>query len=153
VSGILFGKYFMQAEKYEIPLWVVILLLGILIGSGYFVFERLIEPVRLFDDPHPLYFLSLSIIGTVACSGLAQYLARKGIAKFLQTLGTYSLQIYLVHMLAGVGMRMVLLFAGVQNWVAHIVIGTVFALVAPIILQKLSDRLNFPYLFELKKRG
>ncbi|MBI5954091.1 MAG: acyltransferase [Chloroflexi bacterium] len=152
VSGVLFGKYFMQAEKYEIPLWVVILLLGILIGSGYFVFERLINPVRLFDDPHPLYFLSLSIIGTVACSALAQYLARKGIAKFLQTLGTYSLQIYLVHMLAGVGMRMVLLFAGVQNWVAHIVIGTVFALVAPIILQKLSDRLNFPYLFELKIR-
>jgi hypothetical protein len=28
-----------------------------------------------------------------------------------------------------------------------------FALITPILMQKISDRLNFPYLFEWKKRG
>jgi len=151
-GGILFGKYFMEAEKLKLPAWGVILFLVILIGSGYFIFENLMEPVRLAGTPYRFYFLFLSILGTIACSALAQYLARRNIAQFLQVLGTYSLQIYLVHMLAGVGMRMTLLLVfGIENWVVHIIIGTIFALVAPIALQKISDRLSFPYLFELKR--
>jgi fucose 4-O-acetylase-like acetyltransferase len=152
--GIVLSRKIMQAEKYEIPLWVVILLLAALTGSGYFIFENLLTPMRLAGKPYPFYFLYLSILGIVACSVLAQYLARRNITQFLQVLGTYSLQIYLVHMLAGAGIRMALsLLFGIQNWVVHIVIGVTFALVTPILMQKISDRLNFPYLFELRRNS
>ena len=151
-SGIIFRKRFVEAEKLNIPIWVVILLLAALIGSGYFIFENLVEPMRLAGRSHPFYYLYLSILGIIACTALAQYLSKRNIAQFLQTLGAYSLQIYLVHMLAGVGIRMVLLLVfNIQNWIIHMLIGVTFALVIPILMQKISDRLGFPYLFELKK--
>ena len=152
VSGIILRKFLVEAEKYNPPLWLILFLFIILIGSGYAIFEYQIEPIRLAGGGHPFYFLYLAILGTIACISLAQYLAKRNAARYLQVLGQYSLQIYLVHMLAGVGMRMVLLHVfGIQNWVLHIIIGAGFALTAPIILQKLSDKLKFPYLFEFKR--
>lgn len=152
IGGIVFRKQAMEMEKYEMPFGVIIFLFAVLIGSGYFIFENLLEPLRLSGSAHPFYFMYLSILGIIACSALSQYLARKDIAQFLRVLGTYSLQIYLVHMLAGVGMRMALLLVfGIQNWIVHVIIGVTFALATPILLQKISDRLKFPYLFELKK--
>jgi peptidoglycan/LPS O-acetylase OafA/YrhL len=128
------------------------LLFFILIGSGYIIFEFQIKPIRLSGSSHPFYFLYLAFLGITACTSLSQYLAQKNIAPYLQWLGVYSLQIYLVHMLAGVGIRMVLLYVfGIQNWVFHIAMGVAFALTAPIILQKISDRFKFPYLFEFKR--
>jgi len=152
VMGIVLKKTLLGAEKYNLPLWFILMLFFILISSGYLIFEYQIKPVRLNGSNHPFYFLYLAALGTTTCIGLSQYLAKKKAAQFLKTLGTYSLQIYLVHMLAGVGIRMVLLNVfGIQNWVVHIIIGVGFALTAPIILQKISDRVKFPYLFEFKK--
>lgn len=149
-GGILFKELAMKAAKYDLPSWGILLLLAALIGSGYYVFTYRIPPLRLVGSPYSFYFLYLSVLGCVAFTALSQYLSRRNSAQFLQTLGLYSLQIYLAHMLAGVGMRMVLLMLGVENWVAQIIIGTTFALAAPILLQKISDKLNFPYLFALK---
>lgn len=154
VSGIAFGKYLMNMEKYNTSLWVVVSLFIIFMGSGYFIFENLVEPVRFTAgaQTHPFYFLYLAILGMTFCICLSQYLSKKNGFQFLQILGNYSLQIYLVHMLAGVGARMVLLYVfGIQNWVIHIIIGVGFALIAPIVLQKISDRIKFPYLFEFKR--
>ncbi len=152
VMGIILKKTLLDAEKYNLPLGFILLLFLILIGSGYLIFEYQIKPVRLSGGNHPFYFLYLAALGTTACIGLSQYLAKKNTAQFLKTLGTYSLQIYLAHMLAGAGIRMVLLNVfGIQNWVVHIIIGVGFALTAPIFLQKISDRVKFPYLFEFKK--
>jgi len=152
VLGIVLRQAIMHMEQYNLPLWTILLLFMILVGSGYVIFEYKIEPIRLSGSTHPFYFIYLATLGTAACIGLSQYLAKRNAAPFLQWLGTYSLQIYLVHMLAGVGMRMVLLHVfGIQNWVIHILIGVVFALTASILLQKLSERLKFPYLFEFKR--
>ena len=154
VSGIVFRKYLMNMEKYNAPLWAVASLFIIFTGSTYFILGNLIEPVRFASgaQTHPFYFLYLAILGTAFCICLSQYLSNKNGFQFLQTLGIYSLQIYLVHMLAGVGLRMVLLNVfGIQNWVIHIIAGVGFALITPIILQKISDRIKFPYLFEFKR--
>ncbi len=154
VSGIVFRKYFMDLENYNIPLWVVVSLFVIFMGSAYFLFDKLIEPVRLAEgvQTHPFYVLYLAILGMTFCICLSQYLSKRREFQFLQNLGIYSLQIYLVHMLAGVGVRMVLLYVfGIQNWVIHIAIGVGFALTAPIVLQKISDRIKFPYLFEFRR--
>jgi len=153
-AGIMFRDQAMELEKYEAPFWVVLVLLSALVGSGYYVFQNLLEPMRLSGSDQYFYFMVLATLGIIACIFLSQYLARKNIANFLRVLGTYSLQIYLAHMLAGVGIRTVLLLVfGIQNWVVHMLVGVTFALVSPILLQKISDRLNFPYLFEWKKRA
>ena len=154
VSGIAFRKYLINMEQYNIPFWTVISLFIIFMGSAYFILGNLIQPVRLATgaQAHPFYFLYLSILGITFCTCLSQYLSNKNGFQFLQILGVYSLQIYLVHMLAGVGVRIILLYIfGIQNWVIHIIIGVGFALIAPIILQKVSDRIKFPYLFEFKR--
>jgi len=149
VCGIYLRRYLVDREVLSLPLWATLSLLIILLGSGYFVFENMIEPVRLSSSSHPYYSLYFSILGIIACTSLAQYLAKNNSLPFLKTLGIYSLQIYLVHMLAGAGTRLILqqVFQ-LQNWILHIVIGVVVALVLPIAIQKISEKINFPYLFE-----
>ena len=154
VSGIIFRKYFVNIEKVNTSLWAVVALFIIFAGSEYFIFGNLVEPVRMPSgaQTHPFYFLYLATLGIIFCVCLSQYLSKKNGFQFLQVLGVYSFQIYLVHMLAGVGTRMILLHVlGIQNWVIHIIIGVGVALTAPIILQKISDRFRFPYLFEFKR--
>jgi len=109
--------------------------------------------VRFPDSSHPFYSLFLPVLGIIAFTSLSMYLAKRNILPPLKTLGVYSLQIYLVHMLAGVGTRMVLLYGfHVQNWVVHIVTGVLIALLAPIALQTISVKVNFPYLFEFGRK-
>lgn len=151
VSGIYFRKYLVD-EGRTVPPWTVPLLFILLAASGYYLFSNVIEPMRLVGKPYPHYFMFLSILGISACVGWAQYLSKRNTFGFLRTLGIYSLQIFLVHMLAGVAMRMILLQVfGIQNWIVHILIGTLTALVVPILLQQTSVRIKFPYLFELKR--
>lgn len=152
VTGIVFGRLPALTKKIEVPLWGALLPLATLLGSGYIIFEKMIAPMRLEGTPYPLYFLFLSILGIITFFFLSHYLAAKNIAPFLQTLGNYSIQIFLVHMLAGVGLRETLLFIGIQNWGIHIVTGVTFAVAVPVVIQKISERLDFPYLFELKRR-
>ena len=154
VSGIVFRRYFINMEKYNAPLWAVVILFIVFMGSAYFIFGNLVEPVRMASgaQTHPFYFLYLAVLGITFCICLSQYLSKKNGFQFLQILGIYSLQIYLVHMLAGVGTRMVLLHVfGIQNWVIHIIIGVGLALTSAIVLQKTSDWFKFPYLFEFKR--
>lgn len=153
VSGIIFKTFFMNMEKFNQTPWLGFVLVITLFISTFYAFTNLIEPTRLADRSHIFYFLAFSILGIFAFSALSQYLAHKNILSFFQILGRYSLQIYLVHMLAGVGIRMVLIHAfGIENWIVHIIIGTSFALIIPIIMQVISDKLDFPYLFQPKSR-
>lgn len=152
-SGILFKNLFMKAEKNNQTPWLGTTLLLTLFASTLYAFTNLIEPTRLADRSHIFYFLIFSFLGIFAFSALSQYLAHRNILLFFQILGRYSLQIYLVHMLAGVGVRMVLLNVfGIENWIIHIIIGTILALIIPIVMQVVSDKLNFPYMFQLNRR-
>jgi fucose 4-O-acetylase-like acetyltransferase len=150
VSGIFLGKYLLK-DIPSVPLWAVIMLFALLMGAGCFTFENLITPTRLTDGSHPFYFLFLSILGVISCTSLSRYLSGKNFLQPLKILGRYSLQIYLAHMLAGAGVRMILTNVfQIQNWVLHITLGAIVALTVPIMLQKISERINFPYLFEFK---
>lgn len=152
-SGILFKTFFMNMEKINQTPWLGVTLVITLFISTLYAFTNLIEPTRLADRSHIFYFLTFSILGIFAFSTLSQYLAYKNIFSFFQILGRYSLQIYLVHMLAGVGIRMVLLYGlGVENWIIHIISGVTFAVIIPIMLQIVSDQFNLPYLFQLNKQ-
>ncbi len=154
ISGVLFRKYFWNKSTLKSSIWTVLILLITLVSSGWFIFERLIKPTRLASGNHPFYFMYLAIVGILFCINLSQYFAEKNLFSFLKTLGLYSLQIYLVHMLVGVGTRVILLEVfNLNSWVTHIIVGTLIALTIPILLQKIAKLLNFPYLFEFPKKS
>ena len=151
ILGIQLRRWLVDGDALSLPLWAILSLFAILFGSGYFVFENLLQPSRILSNSHPFYVLYFSTFGVAACVSLAKYLAAKNSIQFLKTLGVYSLQIYLVHMLAGAGTRLILQQVfHLQNWVLHILLGVTAALLIPVAIQKVSERINFPYLFELK---
>ena len=148
VIGLLIKQYGVDKQKFSIPLWATAALCLLFMGSGYYIFDTLIEPVRLPGGEYPLYYLLLAILGIGLCVGLAQFLASKEVCKPIKVLGVYSLEIFLVHMLAGVGVRVVLMhICNVQNPVIHMIVGVAAGLAVPIVIFKASQKMNFPYLF------
>ncbi len=126
-------------------------LLFVFAGSGGYIFERVIAPTRLTDGSHPFIFLYLAGLGIAMCIGFAQYLAGKKWCNWLKILGRYSLQIYLVHMLAGVGARIFLFnVLQIQNPVVHMIVGVGAGVTVPILLYRVTLKMRFPYLFSRK---
>lgn len=152
VFAVFVKEYLGSFEKNAIPAGITCLLFLFLSGSGWYVFEYAIEPTRLTNGSHPFYFLYLAGIGIAFCIGLAQFLAEKKCCRLIKIFGIYSLQIYLVHMLAGVAARMVLLnIFSIENPVLHLVIGVSCGLLVPIVLYKTALKFKFPYLFEMRR--
>jgi fucose 4-O-acetylase-like acetyltransferase len=150
-GGIALRKFLDKSEAWMARPIFALASMACFFGAAYYVFEYLIEPARLSGNPNRLHFLFLSALGIAAGTALSMYLAGTKRFQVLQILGRYSLPIYLVHMLAGVGLRVILLsLFNLQNWIVHILAGVLFALLAPIALQILSTKVNFPYLFEWK---
>ncbi len=149
VFGILLGRYFFMMERLEIRPFFILMLLVLLMACGILIYSNSTR-----DHPYAhFYYLYLSIVGILFCTSLAQYLARKNALPFIRTFGAYSLPIYLVHMIAGAGTRLILSnYLQIQNWVILILVSVLVALVAPILLQRLSERAGFPYFFELPKK-
>jgi fucose 4-O-acetylase-like acetyltransferase len=152
ILGLFIKEYFGQLEGYSMPFPITLVLFVLLMGSTYTVFEYVIEPTRLTDGSHPFYFLFIACVGILFCIGLAQYLAEKKCCGVIKTLGGYTIQIYLVHMLAGVAVRIILLnFFSIENPVLHMIAGVSAGLFVPILLYKIAMKVRFPYLFELPK--
>jgi len=147
-GGIGLLSFFRKMEKWRAPLWAAALMAGGFLAAASALFMTTLTPGRIHNFSQRYGAFLFAALGILFFSILAQALARQKVLPFFETLGRYSLQIYLVHMLAGVGMRIILQIVGVESWALHIVMGTAFALIAPIVLQKISARLNFPYLFE-----
>jgi fucose 4-O-acetylase-like acetyltransferase len=153
-SGGFIGKHSARVEKFAPPAWVVLSFFIVLIGSGIFIFEILIEPARISIGPHRFVFFYLAVLGMVSMTSLSIHLAKRQVLPYLMTIGRYSLPIYLAHMLAGVGMRTILVnFFGLQNWILHMLIGVAFAVVFPMLLRKFFSKIKLPHLFEWKKAG
>lgn len=148
VSGMFVKKYRRDSQQLTVPPAVAWSSFLFLVGVGSLLFSTQISPTRLTNGSHPFYFLFLSTLGILACTGLSQLLARHNCCRFIKILGVHSLPIYLVHMLAGVGTRIVLLKVfHLENPVAHITVGTLIGLLTPLFLYRFSLKIHFPYLF------
>lgn len=61
--------------------------------------------------------------------------------------------IYLMHILAGSGVRVILSkFLGIDSIAAHLVVGTLIGLVAPLLAQIVINRFNLHFLLTPPKR-
>jgi len=62
--------------------------------------------------------------------------------------GSNSMAICLMHILAGSGVRVILKsFLGIQSFAIHLVAGCVVGLLAPLAVVEIARRLGIPFLF------
>lgn len=149
-GGVLLSRFLINGEKPNPSIWMGVLLSLAFSVAAVFVFRWQIGLQHLPGGSHPFYFFVLAALGTASVIYISQYLATRNTLAFLKILGVNSLQIYVVHMFAVVGVRVVLLkLFKVDDLAVHIAMGMAFALVTPIILVKVSERMKLPYLFAI----
>lgn len=91
-------------------------------------------------------------IGFTLCLSIA--LARIKALDFIRYLGVLSLQIYVVHLLVVVGVRIILQKGlHVNNIILHILVATIAGIILPVILYIVTEKIQFPYFFSLSKRS
>ncbi len=145
--GALIGSSQMidQSEQWQNKQFLVIVIggflcltLGILLG-----FQHIVVLVP---------FLALS--GLFACIALAILLNRYKMCLFLQNWGKLSLQIYVAHTIASAGLRIFLLkILNISDVFLHLIIGTLFGIYLPILLDYIAQCWHLPYLFTLRKNA
>jgi fucose 4-O-acetylase-like acetyltransferase len=91
--------------------------------------------------------IAASLAGTVAVLAASALLARLAVSRTLAYLGRHSLEIFLAHITAAAGTRIILVRLGVGDPVIHLVAGTITGLVGPLVLLVVCQRLGFRFLF------
>lgn len=93
--------------------------------------------------------IALIAISFIVCFSVL--LARTPIT-WLRRLGELSMVIYLMHIIAGSGVRIVLAkFLHIDNWLVHAVVGVLFGLLLPIAAFYIIQRLHINFLLECPK--
>lgn len=117
--------------------------LGLCLGLQYFAHFEL---EYNYTQGGPLG-MALAVISILSVCYLSKLFASLN-CRLLALLGVYSMAIYLMHILAGSGVRIVLdKIFGQQSLTIHLVAGLVVATLAPIISALIADRIKLKYLF------
>jgi len=110
---------------------------GSLFILGQYIFHGLMGLTYESGGVASLALATISIFFVIALSML---LSKINI-KWLMYIGTSSMTIYLMHIIAGSGARVVLnKFIGIQSPAVHLIVGTLIGIVAPLIAQGLIKR-------------
>lgn len=95
----------------------------------------------------------IAITGIAFISLLSIHLSKMKI-RSLEIIGKLSMVIYLVHILAGSGSRVILNnFFHIKNWHAHFILGTIAGITLPIIFYTVTKKININFLFSRPKRS
>jgi fucose 4-O-acetylase-like acetyltransferase len=144
--GSVFNGYGWTERVNRAPAWKLALTAAV----GYFVVTASLYRA---SDVLGVAALSTSLCGIAATLALAVLLSRAPGLDFVRVLGVYSLEIYVAHVIASAGARIVLqkIFQ-VQDVATHLVIGTVCGIVFPLMLTWLCRRFHADFLFRLSLR-
>ncbi|KST65281.1 acyltransferase [Mastigocoleus testarum BC008] len=147
--GIIIGKYIdhhdLLAAKNRLShliLWSIAL--GGYLALGIATSFRMTENIATV----PL----VAAVGILASVVLANILANLSILPFLSRWGTLSLEIFVAHSIFASVLRIILSKGfGLNEPIAHIVLGVAISIYAPIALNDICQKLNFQYLFTLRQ--
>ena len=94
------------------------------------------------DLASPLLDNTLTLLGIVSSVGIIYVLTKKkteitGVWKYLSK---YMLQIYLLHTMFAASIRTVLFKVGVSQLLPHLIVGTIFSFVAPIVCAIIAEK-------------
>jgi fucose 4-O-acetylase-like acetyltransferase len=91
--------------------------------------------------------LALSVVSLLAVVSFSSWLTRFGFY-FMAYVGSSSMAIYLMHIIAGSGARVILdKFLGVESLTVHLSLGVLLGLFLPLIAVRIAGYFRIPYLF------
>lgn len=91
--------------------------------------------------------LTLSVVSILAVVSLSDWLSRFNLS-LMTYIGASSMAIYLMHILAGSGLRVMLSqILGIDSLFLHLLLGTLFGVLLPLFALKIIDYFKIPYLF------
>jgi peptidoglycan/LPS O-acetylase OafA/YrhL len=99
-----------------------------------------------------IFTFILALLGISFITLLSMQLAKMKIT-ILETLGSLSMVIYLLHILSGSGARIILSkILHIQNWWIHITSGTIIGIFSPVIIYFIAKRCNINFLFSYPRK-
>lgn len=143
------GVWFNEVKAF-FELWCreLMLLFGCLFLLGQYVFHISLGLNYQHGGPG---VLALATIAIVFISTLSMCLGRVRL-NWLLVLGASSLSIYLMHILAGSGTRIILsTLLGVDSVAVHLLLGTLIGLAAPLLAQAMISRYRLNFLLSPPK--
>ena len=91
--------------------------------------------------------LMLALSGIAVVCQLSMWVAERGYG-IIRTLGLASMAIYLMHILAGAGARIISIRVfGIDSWAWVIAISVVVGVFVPLAMLRVSERYKIPFLF------
>jgi peptidoglycan/LPS O-acetylase OafA/YrhL len=137
--GILFSNV---AGKKDMGSTPVLVTLAVLFVGFQYVFHEVMG--LCFEDKGPA-LLVLALVSILFVVSLSARLSRTQ-QKWLKLLGASSMGIYLMHVLAGSGVRVILKsFLGIESVSVHLLAGFLVGLVLPVIVIMLINKFNIPF--------
>ncbi len=95
--------------------------------------------------------LALATVGIFFTIALSMWLGRMRLDALL-FIGASSMTIYLMHILAGSGVRVILgKFLGIDSIAVHLIVGTLIGIAGPLIAQLVIQRYNLSFLLSPPK--
>lgn len=137
--GILFAG---QAREMAASGWQVLLMVGLFLVAQY-GFHGLLA---LHYADRGILTLLLALVSIASVVTFCSWSARWPLG-FVAYLGTASMAIYLMHILAGSGVRVLLKIGGVDSFLLHAVAGVAGGLLLPLLVLAIAQRLQVRYLF------
>ena len=139
--GILFTEY-CKAEQFSSLYYVSGLTLLFLCGQYVFHF-----PLGLYYENKGVASLCLALVSILTVVSISSFLSVRHY-RFFVFIGTSSMAIYLMHILAGSGVRVILKsLMGIDSFAVHIVAGTLLGVLAPLLAVFIINKFNIPYVF------
>jgi fucose 4-O-acetylase-like acetyltransferase len=138
--GVLFSRYF-RIES--LASGRAVAMLAVAFAAGQILFHA--NGLRSSDAGILLLLLALtSILFVVSFSAWA---SRKP-SKVIVLIGTSSMAIYLMHVLAGSGTRVILQSVlGIESFPVHLIAGCLIAIAAPLLAEVVIERWGIRYVF------
>jgi len=138
--GILFWKLF--NDDYN----SIFLSLGLL--TIFLFFEYSVYYATILPSDTAIMKLILAFSGILTVISICKNLPAK-ILNIVSFVGVYSLEIYLMHIIFGSGVRMILkIFFNIMNTNVHLILGVLAGLILPIVVAKVTQRVNFEFFFK-----
>ena len=156
--GDLVSKYFFDKKNFvyfESKKLLITMLIPFLLAQGYFLYNNLSHNTAKYmyvEFYEPAIFLIIVIIGCSFIMNLAFFLQKRNSFTWLSFLGKHSLYIYVAHVIAFAGVRILLTnLLGVDNLLILLITGILAGIIFPLVFYKLVIKMNVPWIFTLEK--
>jgi fucose 4-O-acetylase-like acetyltransferase len=139
------GAVFQQAKLIRFNTGFVVCAMSLFAIVGQYLFHK----TGYTYENKSLFLLCLSVLSLLAIASLSEWLSHYNLS-FMAYLGASSMAIYLMHILAGSGTRVIISKGlGVDSLSVHLLLGTLLGTMLPLLALNVIKYFKIPYIFSL----